>query len=96
MVNTRKTKAQLIDELEALQAKIASLERSKNAPRPGSDYVFAVAENAPVGIALYRQGIALYVNQTYARMAGYSDSSELVGKHFVDGVAPPYLMKPSV
>jgi PAS domain S-box-containing protein len=88
MMDTRKTKAQLIDELESLRAKVKLLEGPQVTFSGREEYNLSVAENAPVGIALYRNGITLYVNQTYLQMSGYDDSAALIGKHFTELVAP--------
>lgn len=90
VVHTNKTKAQLIKELEALRARVKSLEHAEVTHEPSSEYLCAAAENAPVGIGMYRHGVTLYVNQTYVRMTGHDNSTELVGKHFIDTIAPQY------
>lgn len=90
MVDTSKTKAQLIADLETLRARLAFLEDFQSVPGQSTTYLRAIAESAPVGIGLYRQGITLYVNQTYVHMAGYDDSAELVGKHFTSLVPPRF------
>jgi|WetSurMetagenome_2_1015567.scaffolds.fasta_scaffold00239_21 PAS domain S-box-containing protein len=45
-------------------------------------------EQAPIGIALSREGITLNANTAYLSMFGFSDISELRGTHLTDRIAP--------
>ena len=40
----------------------------------------ALVENAPDAIVVSRQGVVIYANAATARLLGYDDVSELVGK----------------
>ena len=47
-----------------------------------------IIERSPLGVAITRQGLLLYVNPAYARIFGHPDVAALVGASFLDQVAP--------
>lgn len=47
-----------------------------------------LVENAPLGVTIAIGGRNLFVNSTYLRIFGYSDSSEIIGRPLIEQVAP--------
>ncbi|MCU7497552.1 MAG: PAS domain S-box protein [Ignavibacteria bacterium] len=47
-----------------------------------------LVENAPVPITIARNGITLYTNTRYAKMFGFDNKEELIGKSLTEQVAP--------
>ncbi|MBN1312626.1 MAG: PAS domain S-box protein [Anaerolineae bacterium] len=90
MVSTKKTKAQLIDELEALRARVKTLEKVAE-DQPQSEQNFRLlAEIAPVGIGIVRDGVLSYANPACLLMLGYENLSEVIGRPLTDFVAPQH------
>ena len=49
-----------------------------------------MADEAPMGISISRDGINLYANQACLRMFGYESSQEFIGTSQLNRVAPDY------
>jgi len=47
-----------------------------------------LVDKAPIGIAIHRNGINLFVNQVYVTMHGYESSTKLIGKPVSNLLAP--------
>lgn len=47
-----------------------------------------LVDKAPIGIAIHRNGINLFVNQVYVTMHGYESDTELIGKPVSNLLAP--------
>ncbi|MBN1427129.1 MAG: PAS domain S-box protein [Anaerolineae bacterium] len=89
MTSTKKTKAQLLEEVEALRARVQSLEAGSDQTRDAR-YFQQIIKEAPVAIGLVRDGVLLYANNNYLHMFGYDDISDVSGKPLANFIVPYY------
>ncbi len=78
MNDLKKTKKQLIAELEALRRRTAGLEAGDVRAVPQDDNFRLLIEKAVVGIYIIQDGKIVYVNTSFARTFGY-DPEEIIG-----------------
>ncbi|HET6489563.1 MAG TPA: PAS domain S-box protein [Syntrophales bacterium] len=71
------------DQAIATRELIAELQRNKA-------WFFAMADEAPMGISISRDGINLYANRACLRMFGYDNPQEMTGTSQMNRVAPDY------
>jgi PAS domain S-box-containing protein len=90
-----KTQSQLIDELRLMRSRLDELEGVESDCSPALDayregerrLLESAAEVSFEGIVFILDGKITYVNETFARMTGYT-RSELVGTNFLELLAP--------
>jgi len=90
----RKTKKQLIEEIEALRRRVAALEKK---PRPTeiaggalSNFQFRVLiESTNQGVLVHRNHKALYANQALAALYGYASAEEILALESTELLFPP-------
>jgi PAS domain S-box-containing protein len=90
MVSTHKTKAQLLEELAELRAKVDAGEKSRAPWNLKEEYFWLMADRAPMGISIVHKGILVYTNSACQEMLGYDDISEILGKPLTTFIAPQY------
>jgi PAS domain S-box-containing protein len=71
------------DDLTVIQELIAALQQNES-------WFCAMADEAPVGISISRDGINLYSNRACLRMFGYDNPQEMAGTSQMNRVAPDY------
>jgi PAS domain S-box-containing protein len=87
MMDKRKTKAQLISELEELRKRIASQEASKVEHRQSEERYRLLVETIPHGVQeIDTSGTITFVNSAHCNIHGYEEV-ELIGKSALDLVA---------
>ena len=87
MMDKRKTKAQLINELEELRKRIASQEASKVEHRQSEERYRLLVETIPHGVQkIDTSGTITFVNSAHCNIHGYEEG-ELIGKSALDLVA---------
>jgi PAS domain S-box-containing protein len=93
----RKTKRQLIQELEDLQQRLTILQKSKTTRRPmeqeqrNSDERFRqLVENAPDPIFIQTQKQFVYINKAAVRMFGGKVPAQFLGRPVMDRIHPDY------
>jgi len=81
----------LINQLtEQLQAKIAEQQLGESQLMASEERFRTLVEKAPLGIAIHRKGINLFVNQVYVTMHGYESDLDLIGKPVINLIAPEW------
>ncbi|MFA4884542.1 MAG: PAS domain S-box protein, partial [Desulfotomaculaceae bacterium] len=73
---------------EQLQAKITEQQLAESQLKASEERFRILFENAPVGIAINRNGRNLFANQAYVTMFGCGSSLELIGAPVINQVAP--------
>lgn len=56
--------------------------------RAGEKWFSSLIENAPVAVAMSRKGMTAYGNPRYLEMFGYERIEEVIGKTFIEQIAP--------
>ncbi len=100
MVDQRKTKAQLIDELNELRSRVTELEagaadesRSDSKLRADEEHFRRLFERAPFGYqSLDSEGRFIEVNPAWLETLGY-ERDEVIGKWFGDFLAPEFVAR---
>ncbi|MFH0787440.1 MAG: PAS domain S-box protein [Pseudomonadota bacterium] len=84
MNDKRKTKGQLIQELEDLRRRVSELEKSDTEGKQSEEEIkmlSSVVEQSTEGMAIAGlDGHLIFVNEAWCRMHGYNNSQELLGK----------------
>jgi PAS domain S-box-containing protein len=62
----------------------------EEALRESEDRFRKLIEGSPIAIRISRIGATLYTNPAYLKMFGYQSATELIGRSFLDQIAPPY------
>lgn len=73
---------------QSLQEESERRKRAEEALHQSEEQLRVFFEQAPVGIGVSRDGIALMANPAYVRMFGYDDPSEIVGEPITRYIAP--------
>jgi len=92
----KKTKEQLLNEIEKLRRRISELEKSelqspleKNKWKESEERFRSLSEASFEGIVLHKKGKILDVNKTFAELFGY-DLKEIIGMNVVELAAPEW------
>ena len=88
MVSTKKTKKQLLDELEVLHARVESFEAILGNQQQKGDPFRLIIEKSPTAVTLMRDGVLLYANPACLAMFGYDKLSAMLGKSLADFIVP--------
>lgn len=95
MKDAKKTKTQLIDELNILRQRLYDLEESETrggisgaALKESEKRYRSIVEASPVSIMGFRNGRILFANPAGARMLGFSEPDKMVNIQAIDVVAP--------
>jgi len=90
MDNSKKTKAQLIAELEELQKKVVEHQKTEKLLNESEERFRLLYDNAPLGChSLDENGHLVEVNKAWLDKIGYC-RDEVIGKWFGDFLAPDY------
>jgi PAS domain S-box-containing protein len=77
-----------IEFIDGIVEDITERERSQEELRRSEGRFRSLIESAPVAIAMSREGRTTYGNPRYLRMFGHTDQEELLGRPFIEQVAP--------
>jgi len=69
---------------------LAEIEATSLATINSSEYYRQLVEFSPDGIAIYSDGVIVYINQAGARLLGANNADQLIGKPVMDIVHPEY------
>jgi len=83
----RKTKQQLIKELEGLRTRIEELETSENMHRQEGEILHIFRINSPIGMFIVQDRKFVFANDQFQRVTGIK-AKKLVGTHPLDPVLP--------
>ena len=79
----------LINQLtEQLKAKNTEQQLAEAQLKASEERFRTLVDKAPIGIAIHRNGINLFVNQVYVTMHGYESDTELIGEPVSNLLAP--------
>jgi PAS domain S-box-containing protein len=83
----RKTKKQLIEELNSLRKRVSELETAENLHRQAGEILHIFRINSPIGMFIVQDRKFVFTNEEFQRVTGIS-ASKLVGTHPLDRVLP--------
>ena len=86
MRDESKTKKEFIEEFSALRQRIANMERIER--QMAKEHYRAMVDAAPISIMAIREGCFVFVNPAGARMLGFSNPDEIVGRLVIDFIEP--------
>jgi PAS domain S-box-containing protein len=91
------TRADLIQELELLQARVLELEKKNEAHRQvevrlreSEERYRSLVENSPTGIVMHKDEEIFYANPAATKLLGAADPEELIGRKILDFIHPEY------
>ncbi len=76
-------------EIVAIYDDVTERRQAEEQARESEARFRSLFESAPMGVLAQREGRLLLVNPSLVRMLGYETASELVGRPFLDIIAPP-------
>ena len=77
MTDTRKTKKELIDELEAAHQQAAALEQAETSHKQVKELYQTLADSLPVGVYIYQDGKFQFVNRQFQKHTGFGEAELL-------------------